>query len=1143
MNSLTGNKVTVCAAPNRDVTLLLDGKPVGKGKTNGLGNVTFTYNLPDDALPAQTFELTAIIGNEQVSANVTYAKTVAALESWNFYQTNRLGSPYNGEYLYSASQSFDPPTFYWYLFNEEADNAWTVCAAFVGGSAPENVITYMKTLDGTVHTIPMQLFKTDELTEGAGYRFNFAGEIMLPSDESGVVTEAQLPEEFSIDWVDRGEAFTYDAETAEKSQKKAAEITNERNKKSEKLAETIAETKNRYMEEYAKTNNLTYTEDPNFDVSEYIFGAKYRASETMPEWFAKQTPEVQAAFYNAEKAIDEVLESFSEMMGLKKNITEYSSWEEVYADLGITMKENTRTAEELRADGFEVCENADGTFIAFKDYAEESAEVQEEFKPVALRAVANALMKTTNTSLAREGGVSGITGGFAFIDANGNEIDYNGEAAGNFDQGVRNAFIGGFGNATEALNQVMHLPGVTDSQLALNMTEGMSTTVGLVGAATGIEGAMQDTEAYVDYTVREADMQGYIDELKRFEERYKDKPLCSNAIMRERFVAMDLRLYMGLEKDRYYANSWVGSIFTIVGAADKTPITTGLSALWDGSSNATGVRRAAEITRLSAELDRLTRERKQKCNDTDMERIMKKTQKIQPVMDPSGIVYEAVESNTLSGVTATVYYADNSDGTNAVVWDAENYEQINPQITDNSGVFAWDVPNGWWQVRFEKDGYEAAQTEWMQVPPPRMGLKVPMKSTENPVVSSVAYPDYIEVIFSQYMDTEKEIILPEGMTGMWQSVDSGYSKVLHITKAGGFQKGSKVSFTLDGAQNYTGKALASYNSGELTVSARPAEIVLNYESIILAKAGTEKGISVRVKDSEGNYMEGVTVEAELGNTLTATLISGSEVTDADGKVVFTANALLPGYTDITLRVARTSLEKTLTLRVALEESRPKRPTAVIGEIQFDENSPKENYITVKSGEQLVISAEENVTIYYTVDDSCPCQNSANRKIYTDPITITENAKFRIAAYKDGMDYSERLNITVTVDDTHQHDYNSKWKSDSDNHWHECSCGSIADKAAHDMETKNAKDATATEKGYTGDKVCKVCGYTVKGKEIPVSGTTKPTNPTKPDGNTDVTSPKTGDNSNLALWFAVLFISCSGVIGVTVYSRCRKLNKR
>lgn len=44
-------------------------------------------------------------------------------------------------------------------------------------------------------------------------------------------------------------------------------------------------------------------------------------------------------------------------------------------------------------------------------------------------------------------------------------------------------------------------------------------------------------------------------------------------------------------------------------------------------------------------------------------------------------------------------------------------------------------------------------------------------------------------------------------------------------------------------------------------------------------------------------------------------------------------------------------------------------------------------------------------------------------------------------------------------------------------------------------------------------------------------------------NTDATSPQTGDNSNLALWVAVLFISCGGVIGVTVYSRRRKLNKR
>lgn len=60
--------------------------------------------------------------------------------------------------------------------------------------------------------------------------------------------------------------------------------------------------------------------------------------------------------------------------------------------------------------------------------------------------------------------------------------------------------------------------------------------------------------------------------------------------------------------------------------------------------------------------------------------------------------------------------------------------------------------------------------------------------------------------------------------------------------------------------------------------------------------------------------------------------------------------------------------------------------------------------------------------------------------------------------------------------------------------------------------------------------------------------TKPTegdkaDTTTPTGGKDTTSPQTGDNSNLALWFAVLFISCSGVITYAVYSRRRKLNKR
>ena len=48
-----------------------------------------------------------------------------------------------------------------------------------------------------------------------------------------------------------------------------------------------------------------------------------------------------------------------------------------------------------------------------------------------------------------------------------------------------------------------------------------------------------------------------------------------------------------------------------------------------------------------------------------------------------------------------------------------------------------------------------------------------------------------------------------------------------------------------------------------------------------------------------------------------------------------------------------------------------------------------------------------------------------------------------------------------------------------------------------------------------------------------------TKPTEPD--TDTTSPATGDNSNMELWIALLFASCSGLVAVTVYGRKKKVN--
>ena len=46
--------------------------------------------------------------------------------------------------------------------------------------------------------------------------------------------------------------------------------------------------------------------------------------------------------------------------------------------------------------------------------------------------------------------------------------------------------------------------------------------------------------------------------------------------------------------------------------------------------------------------------------------------------------------------------------------------------------------------------------------------------------------------------------------------------------------------------------------------------------------------------------------------------------------------------------------------------------------------------------------------------------------------------------------------------------------------------------------------------------------------------------TTPTGGKDTTSPQTGDNSNMLLWVALLFVSVAGVIGTTVYSKKKRV---
>ena len=84
------------------------------------------------------------------------------------------------------------------------------------------------------------------------------------------------------------------------------------------------------------------------------------------------------------------------------------------------------------------------------------------------------------------------------------------------------------------------------------------------------------------------------------------------------------------------------------------------------------------------------------------------------------------------------------------LWDAADYDQANPLVTDSEGRYAWDVPIGNWQVRAVKTGYDNAQSEWLPVPPPQTEVNLGMVSKAAPNVAYVSgFEGYIEIAFDR----------------------------------------------------------------------------------------------------------------------------------------------------------------------------------------------------------------------------------------------------------------------------------------------------------------------------------------------------------------------------------------------------------
>lgn len=206
----------------------------------------------------------------------------------------------------------------------------------------------------------------------------------------------------------------------------------------------------------------------------------------------------------------------------------------------------------------------------------------------------------------------------------------------------------------------------------------------------------------------------------------------------------------------------------------------------------------------------------------------------------------------------------------------------------------------------------------------------------------------------------------------------------------------------------------------------------NFENAVVLQQNASEPVQViaYVRYADGSPVAGQRVVAKLESGSLASFkgaafqsdADGSvwveATTDAEGKASFLLAGELPGMTTLELSASGTNLTKEIAVRVTSDAAQPARPVATIDGAVFDAASPKENSIEVAKGSLLDLSCStEGATIYYTTDDTCPCVEGGSRVEYTAPVPVTQNTRFRIAAYKEGMafdPYSERLNLNVTV---------------------------------------------------------------------------------------------------------------------------------
>lgn len=394
-------------------------------------------------------------------------------------------------------------------------------------------------------------------------------------------------------------------------------------------------------------------------------------------------------------------------------------------------------------------------------------------------------------------------------------------------------------------------------------------------------------------------------------------------------------------------------------------------------------------------------------------------------IDPSGYVYEGIMTNRVEGVTATIYYKEDIEDMygdlheNIVKWNAEEYAQENPLFTDENGFYRWDVPQGLWQVKFEKEGYETTYSEWLPVPPPQLDINIAMKQNRQPEVKAArAYEDAVEVEFDKYMmpellTTENIIVMQNGIAVegtvellneevSYEGEAETFASKIRFNAAQPFTEQEITLMVNNRVRSYAGIRMQDNYQQTFTIEQEIKQIVS--DSVVTVGYGNISTLTVSVLPASAS--KGKTLTVKTSSPMILGIETEQVTIGNDGKAEITVSGQLPGTAALTFSVEGT--DKTAMTIANVEQILIKTVVTPKASIASGSN--------VEKGTAITLTCEtEGSTIYYTLDGTCPCENTSSVIRYDGtPIVINETTTIKAIAYAEGMYESEVATFVYTV---------------------------------------------------------------------------------------------------------------------------------